>query len=91
MGCSRLEQVADDSLAVKSDSVGDVASAGRWIGIGELAMEILSTRVLEIVGEGEPAVVEPGCSKRRKVVNVGEECVVEVGGGAESGVFALSV
>ena len=54
-------------------------------------MEILSTRVLEIVGEGELAVVEPGCSKRRKLVNVGEQCVVKVGGGAESGVFALSV
>ena len=64
-----------------------MASAGCWIGIDELALEVLSTRVLEIVGEGELAVVEPRCSKRRKLVDVGEECVVEVGGGAQGGML----
>jgi len=68
-----------------------VASSRCWICIVELEIEIWSASVLEIVGEGELPVVEPRCSKRRKLVNVGEECVVEVGGGAESGAFALSV
>ena len=35
-------------------------------------MEVLSTGVLEIVGEGELAVVEIGCSKRGQLVDVGE-------------------
>jgi hypothetical protein len=52
-----------------------------------LKVEILSARVLEIVGEGELAVVEIGCSKRGKLVNVGEECVVEVSGGAQGGML----
>jgi hypothetical protein len=56
-----------------SNPFGDVASAGCWIGIDELKVEVLSARVLEIVGEGELAVVEIGCSKRRAVVaRVGE-------------------
>ena len=41
-----------------------MAAAWCWIGIDELKVEVLSAGVLEIVGEGELAVVEVGCSKR---------------------------